>query len=124
MTNSEYLEKTKLLLGITEGSGDDLLSFLIADCVVRVLGYCRIDERPTKLESLIPVMAAGAYRVGSYGQEQETAGVSKLQQGERAVWYDTGEVKRDDWINDFKSRLDPFRNRKGRVPSDLDKQSI
>lgn len=109
----------KLLLGIKDGSQDALLLFLIDDCIARALGYCRIDKLPEQLYSLIPVMAARAYRVGGYGRADPDPQAVKLQQGERSVWFDTGEVVRDDWMNDFKSRLEPFRRRRGRVPSEL-----
>ena len=115
----EALYQLKLLLGIEDAKQDALLVFLLDDCIARVLGYCRIETLPEQLYSLIPVMAARAYRVGGYGRADPDPQVTKLQQGARAVWYDTGEVKRDDWMNDFISRLEPFRRRRGRLPSEL-----
>ncbi len=111
------LDKVKLLLGITDDSKDELLQYLIEDCTNRSLTYCRRTELPEGMKTLIPMMAVRAYRVGNYGNESEEASVTSWKQGERSESYEDGSVKRDDWINDFRARLEPFRIRRGKLPS-------
>lgn len=75
---------------------------------------------PEGMQSLIPVMAARAYRVCGYGKENEEAAVTSWKQGDRSETYEDGTIKRDDWINDFKDRLEPFRIRRGKLPSEIE----
>lgn len=100
-----------------EPISDDLLKFLMEDCVLRVIGYCRRDELPEELYTLIPVMAARAYEVNGYGGQGST--VASWTQGDRSESYEDSSVVRDDWINDFVSRMEPFRRRRGRLPSEI-----
>lgn len=115
----DMLADLKLLLGITDDKKDDLLNFLINDCTYRALAYCKRRYMPEGMQSLIPVMAARAYRVCGYGKEAEEMTVISWKQGDRSETYGDGAVKRDDWINDFKDRLEPFRIRRGRLPSEV-----
>lgn len=113
------LEQVKLLLGIEGNEKDELLNFIIEDCTQRALSYCRRDDIPDKMKLVIPVMACRAYRVSNYGQESEEAVVASWKQGDRSETYEDSSVKRDDWMNDFKDRLEPFRIRRGKLPSEI-----
>lgn len=124
LNKADALQKTKMLLGIEGDSRDNLLSFLIDDCERLALDYCRIDELPEGLYDVIPQMAARKYRDNGYGTEAAPQTVKSLSQGARSVGYSDTNSGTDSFLNSFKSRLNPFRNRKGRVPSDLDKQSV
>lgn len=120
--NDEQLKNAlgtlKMLLGIKDNKQDSLLSFLIEDSVNSILGYCRIEVLPRQLESLVPTIAADAYRAKGYGQEAAPEIVKSISEGERSVTY--AETNPDyDYLQSYYDRLNPFRSRKGRVPSDI-----
>ena len=115
--NTEALAKLKMLLGIKDNEQDDLLSFIIEDCENLINGYCHTDTIPSKLESLVPVMAADMYRRKSYGQEEAPQTVKAISEGDRSISF--GEFSTDDFLSEYETRLKPFRCRKGRVPSEL-----
>ena len=115
---NEARERLKLLLGIKDSDSDELLSFLIEDTVNMILGYCRIDILPRQLESLVPTIVADAYRVKGYGQTAAPEVVKSISEGDRSVSY--AETNPDnDFLSNYYNRLNPFRSRKGRVPSDV-----
>lgn len=108
-----------MLLGITDSVQDGLLSFLLEDAENLILGYCKIKAIPTQLESLVPVIAADMYRAKGYGREASPEDVKSISEGERSVSYDSKRPS-ENFLASYRSRLAPFKNRKGRVPSDLD----
>nr|DAZ12946.1 MAG TPA: Head Tail Connector Protein [Caudoviricetes sp.] len=114
----ETLLTLKLLLGIEDGKQDGLLSFLISDTENMILGYCRIEVMPRQLESLVPIIAADLYRAKGYGQEAAPEDVKSISEGSRSISYER--VRPDDNVlMNYYKRLDPFKNRKGRVPSEI-----
>lgn len=117
---AEALETLKLLLGIKDNNTDNdvLLSFLIDDTVNLILGYCRIDKLPRQLESLVPVIAAEMYRRKGYGNAETPEVVKSISEGERSVTY-ADNISEEDLLMGYYKRLNPFVNRKGRVPSDV-----
>ncbi|MCI8521185.1 MAG: hypothetical protein HFE51_10455 [Clostridia bacterium] len=115
----EALNTVKMLLGIEDNEQDRLLSFLIEDCVNLILGYCRIEILPRQLESLVPTIAADAYRAKGYGQETAPEVIKSVSEGDRSVSY--AETNPDnDFFTGYYDRLKPFVNRRGRVPSELE----
>lgn len=118
----ERLAKAKMLLGVTDDSKDRILEYLIEDNINLVLGYCRICELPEALESLIPVMTADKYRISGYGSEDGDKVLKSLTQGSKSESYgSSADMFSSHFLNDYKLRLAPFINRKGRVPSDFDR---
>lgn len=119
MFPSEILDGTKLLLGINTEDKDEILSFIIDDTVSCVKAYCRIDGLPYALYGLCAQIAAKSYRESGYGSEEIPKEVQSVSEGDRSVTFkavsDTTGI-----IANFKGRLRPFINRKGRTPSDLD----
>lgn len=116
--NIEVLGTLKILLGIEDDKQDGLLSFLISDVENSILGYCRLDIMPRQLESLIPAIAADYYRSKGYGKEEAPEIVKSISEGNRSVSY--AETSPDNnFLSAYYKRLNPFRNRKGRVPSEL-----
>lgn len=114
----EALERLRMLLGIEDNKRDGLLSFLIDDTVDMILGYCRIEILPRQLESLVPMIAADAYRAKGYGREAAPEVIKSISEGERSVSY--AETNPDgDFLSSYYDRLKPFINRRGRVPSEL-----
>lgn len=115
---NEALGTLKMLLGIKDDEQNSLLSFLIEDTVNMILGYCRIDILPRQLESLVPTIAADAYRAKGYGKAAAPEVVKSISEGDRSVSY--AETNPDnDFLSNYYNRLNPFRSRKGRVPSDV-----
>lgn len=112
------LATLKMLLGTEDDNSNGLLSFLLEDAANMILGYCRISILPPPLESLVPVIAADMYRAKGYGHTAAPEVVTSLKEGERTVAY-ADKTPDGDFLESYISRLEPFRNRKGRVPSEL-----
>ena len=106
-----------MLLGIKDDEQDNLLSFLIDDTVNMIMAYCHIDVLPRQLESLVPKIAADMYRAKGYGDSKSPEVVNSISEGDRSVTYT--ETDNDKIFSNYYKRLDPFRKRKGRVPSDI-----
>ena len=121
MFPSEILDGTKLILGIKAEDKDELLSFVIDDIVNAVKAYCRIDELPSALYGLCAQMAAKSYRDNGFGAEETPMNVQSVSEGDRSV---TFKEKSDTtgFIANYKGRLRPFINRKGRLPSDFNER--
>lgn len=115
---SEALDRLKMLLGIKDNEQDGLLSFLIDDCINLILGYCRIDILPRQLESLVPTIAADMYRAKGYGQKTAPEIIKSISEGENSVSYESRNPK-SDFLSNYYERLNPFKNRRGYVPSDF-----
>ncbi len=111
-TKTDFLNAAKLLLEIKNDESDELLSYLIDDCVNAVLAYCHIDILPRQLEGFIPRLAAAMYR------ERQQSGIKSITEGERRVEY--GDTKTD-FLTEYAERLRPFISREVFVPSDKDK---
>lgn len=116
----EALNTVKMLLGIEDNEQDSLLSFLIEDCVNLILGYCRIEILPRQLVSLVPTIAADAYRAKGYGQETAPEVVKSISEGENSVSYEST-TPNSNFLSNYFERLNPFRNRRGYVPSDFNR---
>lgn len=122
MDNTEMLTKAKLLLGVTDDSKDEILSYLIEDNINLVLSYCRIRKLPNALESSIPVMTADRYRMMNYGNEKGDKVLKSVTQGSKSESYGSStDMFGSHFLNNYRLRLAPFINRKGRVPSDFDR---
>lgn len=117
---NEALERLKMLLGINESEQDGLLSFLIDDTINLILGYCRISILPRQLESLVPTIAADMYRAKGYGQETAPEIVKSISEGENSVSYEST-TPNSNFLSNYFERLNPFRNRRGYVPSDFNR---
>ncbi len=109
-----------MLLGIEDNEQDSLLSFLIDDCINLILGYCRIEIIPRQLESLVPVIAADMYRLKRYGKAEAPQVIKSITQDRRSVSFkDSSDSDTDEFLKEYEARLKPFRNRRGRMPSEL-----
>lgn len=115
---SDALERVKMLLGINGSEQDGLLSFLIDDTVNLILSYCRIEVLPRQLESLVPTVAADAYRAKGYGNAAAPEVIKSISEGNRSVSYAETNPN-NDFFKNYYDRLKPFVNRRGRVPSDF-----
>lgn len=113
------METLKMLLGIKDNEQDGLLSFLLADTENLIKSYCRIEFIPTKLESVIPVIAADMYRLKGYGAQNAPTQLTSETEGSRSRSYANISVDTTTVLLGYEKRLEPFINRKGRVPSEL-----
>ena len=119
---AESLVKTKMLLGLEDNSRDPLLEYLIEDNIDLVLSYCRINCFPEPLKSLLPIMTVDRWRMGTFGKEESDKELKSISQGSKSESYGNKiEMFGSHFLNNYKLRLAPFINRKGRVPSDFDR---
>lgn len=115
MTESEreqMLSAVKLILGIEDNKKDKLLAFIAEDTVNLVLAYCRIEILPIQLHGAVAQMCAGAYKRIS----KENIDITAIAQGDRKLEFF---VPAEDMLSDFRERLKPFVNRRGRLPSEV-----
>ncbi len=106
---TEILDNAKMLLGITDESADECLSFYINDITEAIKARCRIEFLPIQLYGLTAQMAAKLYKSG-------VSNVKSLSEGERRVEF---ELSAPSMIEDHADRLKPFINRAGYVPSEV-----
>ena len=118
MNKDNILLELKTLLGIDGEEKDALLMIIIDECIDRVVNYCRRKDFPDGLVSLLPIMAHRAYISGGYGRAEPTGAVTSIKQGDRTVSYEGIASANGDWMDDFISRLEPYRRRRGRLPSE------
>ena len=121
MYRAEILENVKMLLGIGSTEKDKLLSFLIEDTVSAVLSYCRIEFLPEALTGIVAQMVVKGYRLNGYGSEEVPTDIKSISEGDRSVTF--AERSGNGIIDNYKSRLAPFVNRKGKVPSEVDNEN-
>ena len=98
LNKANALETAKMLLGIEGDCRDNLLSFLIEDNINLILNYWR----------------------ASYGQEIADKVVKSETQGSVSKSYEDSTANDSHFLNNYRERLKPFINRKGRVPSYFD----
>lgn len=110
------MERLKVLLGISDTSQDELLRLILEETEDFVKSYCKCKTVPSKLESLIPVIAADVYRHKGYGKSDAPQRVKSISQGERSVSYEN-EPRTNDVFAAYYKRLNPYR--RAMVPSEV-----
>lgn len=115
---SQIVGDVKLLLGITDNNGDRILELLIEDTITAVLAYCRIEVLPYQLCGLIAQMTVKSYRANGYGAVETPTEVKSISEGDRSISFEQKNGA-NGILSDYKSRLKPFVNLKGRVPSEI-----
>lgn len=118
MNKDNILKQLKILLGIDNDDSDTLLAIIIDECTDRVVNYCRRDDFPDGLVSLLPIMAHRAYIGGGYGKTEQTGAITQVKQGDRTVTYESVANANGEWFDEFIARLEPYRRRKGKLPSE------
>lgn len=116
--SDEILNNAKLLLGITDQSKDNILNFIIDDAINAVLAYCRLQFLPNQLVGLVSQIAVRVYRESGYGTEELPEDVKSISEGDRSIAF-AKRANTDGILTDFKSRLKPFVNKRGRLPSEV-----
>ncbi len=114
------MDELKLILGIDGDDKDELLSFVLSLSERLILSWCRIDEIPEEIGDTKTALAARIWRRGRYGQEFPKGDIKTISEGERSVSYESfsaGET--EDMLAGFYAVLEPFRNKRGRLPDDL-----
>lgn len=122
----DSLSTAKMLLGIKDDGQDYLLSFLIDDMENLINSYCHTAEVPTKLQSLVPQMAAEMYRRKGYGQTAAPQVIKSVTEDKRSVSFETSSASTDtdEFLKEYESRLKPYRCRKGFLPSDISERKL
>lgn len=115
----EALERVKTLLGITDGGSDMLLSVILEDVYNLILGYCRLEAMPRQLWSLLPIIAVDVYRAKGYGQKDAPEDIKSVSEGQRSYSIESGRMKDEEILSNYYKRLMPYRNMRGRVPSEI-----
>ena len=116
----DILPTVKALLGITDSEHDTVLEMYIEDTITAVLSYCRIDVLPYQLQGIIAQMTAGTYRISGYGSSEAPQDVTSISEGDRSLSFKArGGTSMSGIMEDYRSRLEPWVNRRGRVPSDV-----
>lgn len=107
----DVFNTAKTLLKIADNENDAILQIIAEDCVNAILSYCKIDSLPPDLVGFAAVNTAKNY--GALNQTSAFAEVSSVSEGDRSVSF------RDSisFTNDFETRLKPYINRRGYVPS-------
>ena len=113
------IDKVKLLLGISDDTQDNIISFLIESVIDGIKSYCRIDEVPERLNTTVIRMTADLYRREGYGSVDKPQTVQSETQGSRSVTYAANPSNAEDLITDYEKLLKPYINRRGRVPSEV-----
>jgi hypothetical protein len=117
--NDEIRTDVLMLLGIstpTEAQSG-IIALLIDDTVEAVRAYCRLAFVPNQLNSLIAQMVARQYRQAGYGTEDTPTDIKSISEGQRSISFSARDLS--GMLNDYRSRLKPYINRKGRVPSEV-----
>lgn len=115
---SQIVSDVKLLLGITDGNRDRILELLVEDTITAVLAYCRIEVLPYQLYGLIAQMTVKSYRANGYGAAETPTEIKSISEGDRSISFEQKNGANGN-LSDYKSRLKPFVNLKGRVPSEI-----
>ncbi len=89
------MDSLKMLLGIANNEQDKLLQFLLDEVRDMICGYCRIESVPTKLEGLVPVIAADLYRRKGYGEAEAPQEISTITEDKRSVSFHKQETETD-----------------------------
>ena len=116
---SEALSTLKMLLKKENNDEDILLNFLIDDAENMIFGYCRINEMPQRLKTLVPKLAYDLYYLKGYDKAELPKLVQSVTQGNRSVNYDNQNLSEKDLLKNYYDRLKPFVNKKGKVPSNV-----
>ncbi len=106
------LEKARLILGLTDTSGDELLKIYIEEVCGAICAHCRITELPQELETLAARAAAGLF-------DKSGASVSAITEGDRRVEFKS---QNTDFLLDYTERLKPFVNISAVLPSELESE--
>ena len=115
---SQIVSDVKLLLGIKDGNRDRILELLVEDTITAVLAYCRIEVLPYQLYGLIAQMTVKSYRANGYGAAETPTEIKSISEGDRSISFEQKNGA-NGILSDYKSRLKPFVNLKGRVPSEI-----
>ena len=113
------LNTVKMLLGITDSDKDAILEFCIDEAKSLILGYCRIDTLPDALASTSAAIAADLFRAKGYGETQAPEEVKSMTEGQRSVTFESTRPTEGNILSNYYRRLKPYRNLRGRVPSDV-----
>lgn len=116
----DILPYVKTMLGITGNEYDMILEMYIDDTIATVIAFCRIDVLPYQLHGIIAQMTVWQYRMDGYGSKDMPYDVTSISEGSRSISFETRtRASIFEVMEEYRTRLEPWINRKGRVPSDI-----
>lgn len=90
MNNADVLTMVKRLLGISDGSLDDILEFIIQTIEGQVLRYINWDFLPDELQRMLVIMVVSYYKSAGLGNAEAAAGqVSSVKRGDVSTSFAT-----------------------------------
>lgn len=104
------ITNVKTLLGITDTSKDDLLTYIGNVVTTDVKAYCRIPVITDDLQLVINDMVVDRYRARGYGQEEAPKTLSSISEGDVTMQFKTTQYSPTMELTDAeKKRLVPYR---------------
>ena len=107
------LNTLKMLLGVTDNSKDDILTFTMNKVTDMVLNYCNIDYIPDRLDNVLINMCIDMYRAESLGQEELQGPVKSITEGDVSVSFGNAQNVSDnpgmEFLKNYTLQLDRFR---------------
>lgn len=120
MINTEKIfGDTLILMGIKTPTEQqrNIIMMIIDDVAEAIRAYCRITLVPSQLHSLVVQLVVRQYRTCGYGCEELPMDIKSIAEGEQSVAYAERSVS--EMLGDYRTRLKPYVNKRGRVPSDI-----
>ncbi len=114
----QLLDDVKALLGITDDAYDAAAEIIIEQTAAEICAYCRIDEVPSEMYGLAALMCAEELRRGGYAGFSDGAGVKSVAEGDTEITYSERDTEAS-VFELYRKRLDPFRNKMGRLPNEI-----
>ena len=108
------LDKLKMLMGATDASHDDVLSFALEEVHELIKNYCNLPEVPPALENTAVRMAADLYRSEGYGNAAAPQAAKSVSRGDVTINYGDGSTVASVTggkaiLDDYKTQLQAFR---------------
>ena len=79
------LDQSKLLLGLTDDSKDNLLTYIGNVVNSMAMKYCRVAVAPDDFEIVLAPMVVERYRANGWGQEEAPQTVESVSDGNEKV---------------------------------------
>lgn len=83
----ELIDNVKMLLGITDSSKDELLTYLGNLVTGMANKYCKAAVAPDDFSTVLAPMVAERYRANGYGQEASPQIVESISEGNESVHF-------------------------------------
>lgn len=103
---TEVFDRAKVL---NSDISEPLLSLYCDEAENYVVKYCRLNTLPEELYTITAQLAV------SLAESADTSGISSMSEGGRSISY----TNSSELLRSFEVRLRPFRDKSGKVPSEV-----